>query len=74
MDLQEALDMTIDKFARRNMAISQRLNQIMQREKDTAPDPEALLSPRLRELFAAQERLLTVAERCLGHGGATLLR
>lgn len=74
MDLQEALDMTIDKFARRNMALSQRLQQIMEREQETAPDPEALLSPRLRELFAAQERLLTVAERCLGHGAALLSR
>ncbi|HVT35588.1 MAG TPA: hypothetical protein VHE37_08390 [Nevskiaceae bacterium] len=74
MHLEEALDMTIDKFARRNLVISERLNQIMQREQESTRDPEALLSPRLRELFAAQERLLTAAERCLGHGGLSVAR
>lgn len=66
--------MTLEKFARRNTTLAQHLNHIMHREQTTAQDANVLLSPRLRDLFVAQERLLTAAEKCLGHAAGSIAR
>jgi len=58
--------MTIDKFVRRNQLLAEYLAQIAERRAEVGwGDSAAPLNAAFREVLAAQERLLTAAERLL---------
>lgn len=57
--------MTAAKFARRNRILAQHLERITLLQQAEEQDGVLPLSPQLREVLSAQERLLTAVERLL---------